>query len=184
MRRGVSLIEVLITLGVLALALGMVAAAVQQYSRLLIKNDQRSLTVVHQQQVSQVADELSQAVQFLLPATSVSVDEVTFERLNGSILNRLPPLTPTPLPSPAWEPVQPAHVIRVRYFFEPTTSRLLRTATFPAPTGSVTTVVATGLSGFTFTRSAQNELTVALSFMEGETLKSISTRVTWWLRWP
>jgi len=183
-RRGVSLIEVLITLGVLALSLAMVAAAVQQYARLMAKNDERSLTVAHQQQVSQVADELSCAVELVAPATAVSTDEVTFRRLNASIANRLPPLTPTPAPSPAWDPRQPAHVITVRYFFEPTTSRLLRTATFPAPTGSVTTVVATGLSGFDFTRSADNELSVALSFMEGDTLKSLSTRVNWWLRWP
>lgn len=178
-----SLLEVLITLGVLALALGMVAAAVRQYTRLLARNDARSLTVVHQQQVSQVADELSQAVELMAPAVAGSFDEVTFRRVNPNVTNRFPLATAPPTPS--WDPAQPAHLVTVRYHYEPTTQRLQRTVTFPPGLGSQQTwVVGTSLSGFTVIRDADRGLTVGLSFLEGDVLKSLATRVNWWLRWP
>lgn len=178
MRRGTSLIEVLITLALLALALGMVAASVQQYTRILRKNDERSLTVAHLQQVSQIADELSQAVELVVPSVAGSGDEIRFKRLNPAVTDRLPALTPTP----PWDPRQADHLLEVQYLYDAPTSRLLRTVTFPPTRGSPQTwVVATGLSAFSVTRGADGELTLGLSFMEGGTLKTLSSRVNWWL---
>ncbi len=181
--RGTSLLEVLITLSVLALALGLVAAVVGQYSRILTRNDQKSLTVVHLQLVNQLADELSGATQLVFPTTSGTYDEYRFTRLNAGLTNRLPAPAPTPAPLPAWDPVQPAHLLNVHYSYDALTQELRRTISFP--TGPAQTwVVATGLSGFSMVRTADNQLSLKVSFLEGQRLMSLGTHVSWWLRWP
>ncbi|MEW6282899.1 MAG: hypothetical protein AB1758_30080 [Candidatus Eremiobacterota bacterium] len=113
-RRGVSLAEALISLLLIALALGLVAGIVREFSSLMTFSSKKDRALsAAQLGLVRMRDESLQALELLSPDTGPSA-VLRFRRLSPLAAGRLPIPVPTPAPA-TWNPFPPADLIVVRY---------------------------------------------------------------------
>lgn len=171
MRRGVSLVELLITLGLLALVAGVVAGLAREYARLLGSRTQdHSLFQAHAA-LDAIARELAGAIRVASPARGgPAVDSLDFERLSADP-GRFLPATP-------WQPWPASATLRVRYELEDET--LWHILTRPGQ-GPQRRACGYGLQGLAARWPNGGPLEVTLSVQRGERLRTLTARVNRWL---
>jgi len=113
-RRGITLIEVLLTCLLFSLALGLLAGFVGKASDVMrFSTGKDRATEAARLALDRMQDELSGAVQVLAPASGTS-PTLQFVRLDARVPGRLPNPVPVPAPS-SWDPVDPNFLIQVTY---------------------------------------------------------------------
>lgn len=116
-RRGVSLIEALLSLLLIGLALAAIAAVVRSAAAVsAFSSGKDSSLQAAQMALLRMRDESLEATSWLAPTASTSAAELRFLRLAPDPAGRLPvPPTPAPL---TWDPLDPAFQVEVRWFLE------------------------------------------------------------------
>lgn len=169
--RGLSLLEVLITMVLVAVAMAMVATLVRNFSRVNNHLAGKERTLQGFLMLQAVASEVEGAARLTAPtmASPGPVTDLTFE-VYASTPDRLTVGTNVA----SWSP---DYVIAVRYFQED--DRLMRQLTFPDG-ASQTSQVATGLSGFSATYLNSRTVEVRASFQEAVKLETVSAQAFRW----
>ena len=170
--QGLSLIEVLVTLSVLSLAVGMIATLANQYLRLTTPGNDRTKTTRQVEVLQLVLKESLGATRVARPeAPGQSLEEIVFLKVdpNPPDLPALPAGAPAPPPPPDRQ-------IQVRYCLRE--GQLWREAS----TGGdpVSLVVASDVRGFAVTRVSAHELEFALTYAEADEPKTLRSRLYLW----
>ena len=168
---GLTLIEVLITLSLLSLAIGLIAGLAGQYLRLTGAGSQRSQAELAVQALRAVSEEVTGAVNLTLPPPSGQVsEELVFLKLDPA-RDRFAPPEP-----PVFLPLDSSFLLRVRYGLQG--GRLVREVQ-----DLPTVAVQDGVVGFSAKRIGKRELELSLSFQEGQGWQTVRSRVyCWWER--
>lgn len=157
-RRGVSLVELLITLATLAAALGMVAALAHEYARLTTSTRGRFQRSLHLAALEQMTAELAGAFAVSVPAAGLEADFCRFQ-----VIDRPVPVAPV---APGWDPRTP--LVEVDY----------RLAGGCLRRSGV--VLVREVAGLTVRRTTGGRLDVVLSHLEGERLLVRTASVKPW----
>ena len=173
--RGLSLLEAVVTLGVLFVAAGLLALVARQYARLLLWEGQADQSAFRLALVNQVADEIREATAIVAPSPGVQAGDpalpVHLQKVDPGLIQGLP--QPGPIP---WAR-DPSKRADVYYYLQPVGGRLMRDVNSSG--GSSSLQVADRLSWFGVTRKADNELVVNVTFLRGDSLQVASRTVVW-----
>lgn len=114
--RGSSLLEMLISLALFSLILGLTALLLGSYQRLVRQGRER---LALSQAAVAVLEDLGQELRESVTVDSLGSD-LRFRKLLSQASGRLPDAFPTPPPAPlpAFDPHQPAHLVEVGYRIE------------------------------------------------------------------
>lgn len=171
LRRGLSLIEVLVTLTVLSLAIGMIATLANQYMRLTTAGQERARTPRQVEVLQGLLRECQEARQILSPNTPGQLREEL-------IFSKPEPAAPAP-PMPPGAAVPPSRMLQVRYYYQDGSLwRQVRTADPAEP--PVALIVAADITGFTVTCRSRCELELSVSYLEGVEPKVLRSRLYLW----
>lgn len=130
--RGFTLVEGLFTLFVVFLVLGIATHLLKEYTSILKSSAAKSSSLSSMQvALQQMLDDLKQATQVNSPPAGGSSADLSFDKVDPAAA-----WLPSPIPSPAtaWDPLDPAMQLRVRYYLS--NGNLLRDV---GPIGSPTT---------------------------------------------
>ncbi len=170
--RGLSLLETVIVLSIVAVMLGVVAGVSSEYARVVRFSSKRDRTLTGTQAgLERVRGELAGAIAVHLYGTTPTY-ELAFTRIDPTLTGRLP-ATPSPTPT-AWDPRDPAYVQEVWYYVE--REALVRKIYSP-DTSVRSETVAEGVAGFSAGWTDTGAVRVSLSFQEEHFVKPMTTRV-------
>lgn len=166
--RGLSLLETLITLALLASVLGMVAMLAGQYARLLEQQDSHGQAAFKLGIVNQVADELSQALEIYRPATDgAEVSSAHIIKVNqGQVILGPRALLPNGR-ADVWYSLANNNLVRTVYFDDGTT--------YAAP-------VAHDMTWFAVKRVSERQYVVNTSFLAGDQVQQGLVQFYWGVR--
>lgn len=181
MKRGFSLLESMIAMGLVFLVLGLLAVLMREYTGVnrLTSSKQATLDGV-QFALREMRNELSCALDVTEPLnTGDTAFRLEFTRLNPNLgYARLPdPNTFPPYP-PSWSEADPTHLLDVTYEIDGD-KRLVRTvAGLPSPSRQV---VAQEIESLTISRLTKRRYDITVSFQELNRLKSYSLICKRWV---
>ncbi|MEW6278398.1 MAG: hypothetical protein AB1758_07255 [Candidatus Eremiobacterota bacterium] len=169
MKRGVTLAEVLLTMFLFILMLGVAGTLVREYSGVLRHSSSKERTLRSALVgLDRIDCELAQAHAVVSPATSTPVSLLEFRKLDPGAA-RLP-APPTPVPA-GWAPHDPAYEVTVRY-------RVLQgTLIREVVGGGAPMAVVQGPQGLNAVLLPNGNVEVSLSIQEDKLLRTLSTEV-------
>lgn len=172
MRRGVTLVEVLLTGLLFGVTLAVVGSLLLQYSRSMRHTDRKDMALEGALTLQAIASEAEEAVDVSSPSPGNASAALTFTRIDPSYPDRLPTQRfPVPSPVPAaWEPQDPAYLVTVTYQLNG--KDLERLVTLPGPAQS-RQVVAANLNGFTVSRTLR-QLSLRGQFQEAQQVRDVT----------
>lgn len=180
-RRGFSLVESLLAMGLVLALLGMISTLMREYtavSRHMAARDNTFDGV--QYALTEMAQELGSAVGFVTPFSSPATT-LRFYRLNTS-LERFPAIDTLPLNDdgqPLWDPRDNTHLWDIHYFKEPSTGALIREVT---PSSDARQVMVAKIDSLLVTKVSEGYYQLQLSFLEDKRLRSSSRIGRVWCR--
>lgn len=171
-RRGLTILEMLVTLGLVFVVLGVVGDLFREYSMVTRAASVRErVTESAQIALDRVRLEYREAVERLSPADGSSgwVSELRFRKPHPDDDLRFPSALPTPLPS-SWVPIPER--IEVAYYAD--NANFYRKITVGGQTTEQ--LLATGISGFSCRNLGEGELEIILSVTQKGRVISLQTR--------
>ncbi len=131
-RRGFTVLEALITALLVGLALAIVGLVTRDFQRVMARSQRRDTALEGLLALHRVGCESAQACGDIVPALNATSAWLSFSRIDPNHPDRIPPtLLPEPVPIPAaWEPRDPAYVVRVSYSLNGS-RQLMRRVDFP-----------------------------------------------------
>jgi prepilin-type N-terminal cleavage/methylation domain len=178
--RGFTLVEVLVTIIIIAFMLMIIGSAVADYGRIVRFSSNRDSSVLGiSTGLNKVKREIEESIEVISPvvtATPLSPYgdpqfEVVFIKINPSAESRLPSLPPASPPS-SWDSKADVDVVTIKYHVQG--GRLLRKVTFHDST-YVETSEAEKITGFSVQDIGNNALRIDISYTDEEIVKSLST---------
>ena len=142
-RRGFSLAEGLLALGIVFLVLGIASQLMRQYASILRSSESRSNTLTALQvALQQMIDDVRQSQVTSSPPAGNTALELIFLKVDP-----VAAWLPSPIPNPAgtWNPMDPVHMVTVRYFLDQ--GEVKRTLTPLSGAPAETWAIAQGVSG-------------------------------------
>lgn len=171
MRRGFTLVEALLSLGLIFVLLGIVAQLVGLYSQIVRKADKKQSSLYSAKvALDDISRQLSQAVKVDSPTTGATSSTLSLTRMDPWNPYRLPDPAASPQPAPpaSWRPHKSEFRMQVLYSLDtsdPESAKLVRTVSY-SDGSSEEEVVCEGLSGLQFRREA-NATTVTVTVDSG-----------------
>lgn len=129
-RRGISLIELMVSMAVMLVVLGVAAGLMREYSSAVRFSSAKAASLAAQVALQRMVAETREALVMLAPASSASGSELRFEKIDPSAGEWIPPVVPDPVPV-SWDPQPAGLVMEVRYFVDGR-GTLVREVTPPA----------------------------------------------------
>lgn len=176
-RKGVSLVESLVTAMLFGLVLLVGAQLLSQYSQAIRHTSSKDQALEGALALRAVAAEVEEAISVSNPANPGSSSQLAFTRINPNFPNRLPAQTsPTPSPVPGvWAPKNPVYLMTVVYRVN-AARELVREVTLPGP--AVTSqVLAREVSAFQVDRNG-NRMDLTASFQEQKQVRQLQLHAT------
>ncbi len=169
--RGLSLMEVLVTLLLFALVMGMIASLVQNFARVSDQLDEKSASQRASLALFDLASEVEEATEVLVPAPgTVGPQSEIVLRKYASTVARLDNSTT----ADTWTP---NYVLSVRYHLDQ--RNLMRQVTLPDGTVQ-NTLLAQEVDGFSATRVHERSIEARASFQERNKLETVATCAYRW----
>jgi type II secretory pathway pseudopilin PulG len=177
MKRGMTLVECLVTMFLLMIVLGAALELVRSYSGVLRYSSSKDRTLqAALVALEQIRTELAQGHQLISPPGPASVPHLEFRKLSPA---RTLPLPPDSAP-PGWTPHPASDEVLVRY--EVTSDTLRREVV--RPSGSTTSLaLASSITGLSTRLVPNGNVEVVLSIREDKQVRALTTEVfLLWLR--
>jgi hypothetical protein len=170
--RGLTLLEVLVTMLLLAMALGMVATLVRNFSSVSAHLEGKEGTQQGTLLLLSVAAELEEAFEITQPlaGTTTTVTEIRLRKYASAPARLTTGTTPN-----TWNP----YILSVRYFLDG--EDLVREVTFPPPGNEVRlSRISKRINGFSATRVNDQEIEVRATFRESKKLETVAASAYRW----
>jgi len=168
-RRGMTLLESLLTAMLLSIVLAVFASLVQGYSRVMrhVSGKDRTLEGFHSGLVTALAD-VGASTQVLAPLGPTAEPVLDLTRIDRGDPNRFPAAMPA-----SWDPLDPAFQMRVRYYM--LGERLIREVT---PSGGTTLMhpVAEKVTDFRVSIPSPGLVELTCSFQQDKLTKTFTVR--------
>lgn len=183
MKRGFSLLEAMIAMGLAFLVLGLLAVLMREYTGVnrLTSSKQATLDGV-QFALREMRNELSCALHVEKPGTGgpSTTNVLEFRRLNPQIgTDRLPDPNSFPPYPLSWSHADPTHLLDVTYEIN-SEKQLVRSVTAGLPARS-DQVVAEEIASLTVTRTSKRRYDITVGFQELNRLKTYSLICKRWV---
>jgi hypothetical protein len=168
-RRGITLLEFLLTSMLLSIVLGVFASLVQGYGKVMrhVSGKDRTLEGIHSG-LEAILAEVGSATQVLAPLSATAEPALDLTRIDRGNPARFPTAVPV-----TWEPLDPSFQLRVRYY--QLGERLVREVT---PSGGTTQMfpLADSLTDFRVSLPSPGLIEVSASFRQEKLIKSVTVR--------
>jgi len=171
-KRGLSLVEMLTTLFVASLIMGVIGTLLTQMSR--VEHSSRGKDKVLEGMrfaLDRIRTEVSSSTSISSPSSGTAVPTLQFSRIDPTVPGRIP--SPLPTPPTLWDPRDPSYLVSVQYFVQDTT--LYR----QAGSGPQETL-AEGVAGFSCALNGDGTLQVTLSVDNVGVVQPLTSRIWRW----
>ncbi|MFN8613722.1 MAG: type II secretion system protein [Vulcanimicrobiota bacterium] len=178
MKRAFTLLEALVTLGLVAVVFGALMIMLLQAFRIARKSSDKTVTAeAAELGLERMSSEAREALLILNPVVGATDTQLVFKKVNpdNSVTNRLPNTPPAPDTTAIWDPFTPTYLLKVRYSLSG--EQLMREVGPAVGPSTATMRLCERTRYLKVIRPESNHLTLELSVQDGQLVTAYTTEV-------